>query len=132
MWEGILKNRKRRKQGSSIFRRFPDSVRCMLMRAFILKSVQFLKMWIEVGIMSMLFADGTGLLGLQFWIPWHSRVFVPLLLWRRGCRKLVHIWMIFLGGSSYDYCLLCFTSCCFRENNFNCLLFDSMNKARPC
>lgn len=135
MWEGILKISRRRNRGGCTIRRIPDRVWRMLLRAFILNFLKFLKMLTKVGIMAIFSTNGVGLVGLKFLIPWQSRVCVPLLLWRAGSRKLLSIRSILLGGGypvgSY-YCLFHSIGCCFGVDYFNCLLVDSMNKARPC
>ena len=70
----------------------------MLMRSFLPNPLELLKMWEKVSIMATLSTYDTWLIGSELRIPWGSRVVVPLLLLRRGCRKLVPIRSILLWG----------------------------------
>ena len=98
MWEGVLKNDRRIKRGSCVVRRIPNMVWRMMLRTFVPNSLKFLKMRKKVSVMATLSVDNAALVGLKLQIPWWSRVFVPLLLWRRRSRKLVPVWSILLGG----------------------------------
>ena len=66
----------------------------MLLRVYLSKPFEIINMWTK---MSIMVTHGTWMIGLNILlIPWWSRVGIFLLLLRRRCRRLVHVWLVLL------------------------------------
>lgn len=76
----------------------PNRVWCMLARVFLSNHFNLIEVREKMSIMAMYTTHGTWLVGSNFFIPWWSRIYIPFLLLRRRCRRLVPIWLVLLWG----------------------------------